>query len=266
MKLKLKFFVTSKYNICVKQKVETAPKSKKKIFFDKLTFSLYVILLVFAVCFSSFIWYQKTYFVAYWVNGQSMWPTLNAETKTKNGEFFNENVKSMGDATGVDYVIGDNHQRILDNIKRFDIIVCKYNDADVYDKIKRVIVLPGETFYIESAAVGSENNGRLFILNDATGEFEYVAQPSEIVNVTKGIYPATYFNEPVTLAEDEYFVMGDNRAHSSDSRQNGPVKKINIESKIVAVVAKCKTIYTINENNERVLTPTEINYCWPRFL
>lgn len=247
----------------MKKQKETKPVTPLRAFFDKLVFGFYVIALILAISFSSFVWFQKTYFVSYWVNGQSMWPTLNVETTDARGNKFNDNSGySMNGATGVDFVIGDNHKNIMDKIGRFDIVVCKYSDDDYFDKIKRVIVLPGETFYISSKGKNNEHNGDLYILNKTTNEFEYVAQPLDDQYLIVGDYPASY-SQPVTLGENEYFVMGDNRAHSSDSRQNGPVKKDNIEAKVIALVARCKTVVPVNGSR---LVPTEINYMWPRFF
>ena len=241
---------------------EKKPLTPFRAFLDKLVFALYVIALITAVCFSSFVWFQKTYFVTYWVNGQSMWPTLNQEIKTAKGVPFNETSMSMDGATGVDFVIGDTHQNVMDKLGRFDIVVCKYNDDDYFDKIKRIIALPGETFYIHSTGKNNEHNGDLYILNDETGTFEYVSQPIENQYVVVGDYPKAY-ETPHTLGENEYFVMGDNRAHSSDSRQNGPVKRDNIEAKAIALVARCKTV--IQEGSSS-LVPVDINYMWPRFF
>ena len=246
----------------MKKEKEQKPMTPLKAFLDKLVFSLYIIALVLAVCFSCFVWFQKTYFVTYWVNGQSMWPTLNQEARNSRGELFNDKAGSMVNATDVDFVIGDNHQNVLDKLNRFDIVVCKYNDDDSFEKIKRIIVLPGETFYIESNGKGEEGNGTLHILNDQTGEFEVVAQPIEDKYVVVGDYPYQY-TQPVTLEDDEYFVMGDNRAHSSDSRQNGPVSKDNIEAKAIALVARCRTVL---KDGSASIEPVDVNYMWPRFF
>ncbi len=236
------------------------PITPFRAFVDKLVFTLYVIALILAVCFSAFIWFQKTYFSAYWVNGQSMWPTLNADAKDANGILFNEEKRALDGATGVDFVIGDCHQNAIDSIKRFDIVVCKYSDSDYSDKIKRVIVLPGETFYIDTTGAGNEGNGVLHILNSSTNDYEIIDQ--SFTNISAGDYPVIY-SQPTTLNENEYFVMGDNRANSSDSRQNGPITKSNIEAKTIALVAKCKIVYNVSEGK---YVPTDVNYSWPRFF
>lgn len=241
---------------------EVKPMTPARAFFDKFLFAFYIVALILAICFSSFVWFQKTYFSTYWVNGQSMWPTLNVETRDAQGRLFNENPGlSMNGATGVDFVIGDSHPNVINHIKRFDIIVCKYSEGDSFDKIKRVIAMPGETFYIDSLGKGVTGNGKLHVLNKQTNEYEVIEQPIEEKYVNVGNYPLIY-SQPYTLNENEYFVMGDNRSHSSDSRQNGPVIRSNIEAKTVALVARCKTSY----NKSGYLEPHDISYMWPRFF
>ena len=85
----------------------------------------------------------------------------------------------------------------LSKIKRYDIVVLEDSDAD--NIIKRVYGMPGETIRIE--------NSKIYI--NAFGETSFVSD--------------------LTLEDDEYFVLGDNREISKDSRVIGPIKKENIK-------------------------------------
>lgn len=98
----------------------------------------------------------------------------------------------------------------LGNIKRFDIVVL---DEEIEDEIiiKRIIGMPNDTIEIK--------NGVLYI-NDEEIEEEYA-------------YGQTSDYDKITLGEDEYFILGDNRPISKDSRYFGPVKEEEIIGKVI---------------------------------
>ena len=110
--------------------------------------------------------------------------------------------------SSMEATLSNGDQLIVDKIsyrfrdpKRYDIIVFPFRYEDNTFYIKRIIGLPGETIQID----GEGNiwvNGE--ILEESYGR-ERICDPGLAA-------------EPITLGEDEYFVMGDNRNNSSDSR------------------------------------------------
>lgn len=98
----------------------------------------------------------------------------------------------------------------LGSINRLDIIVLD-EEKDNEKIIKRVIGLPGETVAIKK--------GKIYV-NDKVIDDEFA-------------YGETSDYDKVTLEDDEYFILGDNRLISKDSRYFGPIKKSEIKGKIV---------------------------------
>ena len=84
--------------------------------------------------------------------------------------------------------------------KRFDIIVFPFEHAKNTYYIKRIIGLPGETIRIEEGRIYIDNE----ILEESYGR-EVIKNPG-------------LAKQPIQLGDDEYFVLGDNRNASADSR------------------------------------------------
>lgn len=110
-----------------------------------------------------------------------------------------------------DYLLIDEITYRFDEPRRGDVIVFRYPDDPSQFYIKRIIGLPGETIEVKNGQVKIYNSSSKtgFILD------EYYLSPSQ---ETRG-------NVTEILESNEYFVMGDNRLQSSDSRRWGPVSQ-----------------------------------------
>ena len=107
-----------------------------------------------------------------------------------------------------EYLIVDQLSYRLSKPRRADVVIFKYpKDTSIFF-IKRVIGLPNETVKMDS--------GELTIKNTDFPEGFGVEEP-----YIKESIEDTFI---VTLKDDEYFVLGDNRKHSSDSRIWGPLE------------------------------------------
>lgn len=150
------------------------------------------------------------------VDGKSMYPTL------KDGEFGFTNVGGV----------------LLNGVERGDIVVVTMEEnGQKTHWVKRVIGLPGDTV--------SCVNDVVYINGKVLDETKYIAPDYRQSLVDK----FGYFNkvpnadntnvedfEEVKLKDDEYYVMGDNRPYSKDSRYVGPVKKSQIFAKKMLVL------------------------------
>lgn len=108
------------------------------------------------------------------------------------------------------YLIVDEISYRLNEPKRGDVVIFRYPKAPAQYFIKRVVGLPGETIFIKE-------QGQVFIKNNTEKALLAIKEPYVV-------FPRPDQIERV-LEPDEYFVMGDNRAGSFDSRAWGPVKR-----------------------------------------
>lgn len=150
------------------------------------------------------------------VDGRSMYPTL------KDGEFGFTNVGGV----------------LLNGVKRGDIVVVTMEEKGQKTHwVKRIIGMPGDTI--------SCVNDIVFINGKVLDETQYIDPDYRQSCVDQ----FGYFNkvpnadntdvqdfEEVKLGDDEYYVMGDNRPYSKDSRYVGPVKKSQLFAKKMLVL------------------------------
>jgi len=135
-------------------------------------------------------------FQPFFVRGQSMEPAF------ENG----------------DYLIIDEISYRFRSPQRGEVVVFKYPQNPSQRYIKRIVGLPGETVEIEA--------GSVIIFN---------WEGSQILDES-GYLPAsrqTPGDIHLSLDEDEYFVLGDNRVSSADSRRWGPLPKENIVGRVL---------------------------------
>ena len=128
--------------------------------------------------------------------------------------------RTMVDGRSMNATLNDGDNLIVEKLsyrfgdpQRFDIIVFPPQGAPKEHYIKRIIGLPGETVQIDL-------EGNIFINGELLEEdygLETIQNPGRA-------------QEPITLGDDEYFVLGDNRNNSTDSRSEkvGNVKRSTI--------------------------------------
>ena len=100
---------------------------------------------------------------------------------------------------------------VLSDVQRGDIVVLRYPLDPRLDYIKRVIGLPGDLVRIRGGFVS---------VNGVVLEEPYISQPDPRGELCVRVEP------------EHFFVMGDNRPHSSDSREFGQVPRENLVGKV----------------------------------
>lgn len=118
--------------------------------------------------------------------------------------------------TNGDFMIATKFDYLLGQPQRFDVVICDYpNTNDHKYRVKRIIGLPGETVQLVA--------GELYING------EHVEQGYDFGSVTE-------YAGPYEVKEGEYFVLGDNRNNSKDSRAVGALPRKMIRGHVQCVV------------------------------
>jgi len=167
-----------------------------------------------------------------YVDGDSMYPTLH------HGEIMYVSKTSYGTSFfGIPFTNIGRYFTVGGEPERFDVVVCNYPDR--FDArtgarinfVKRVVGLPGDTVEIK--------DGYLYV-NGVRHEEKFLHQRMTR-NWPDAAFRARYMNGaegPYTVPEGYYFLMGDNRNNSNDSRALavGPVTRDMIVGKVEAVL------------------------------
>lgn len=149
------------------------------------------------------------------VDGNSMYPTL------RDGEFMYVSKLDYGSSFfGIPFTSIGSYFTVGDEPERFDVVVCNYpnrldDNGSRLNFVKRLVGLPGDTVAIR--------DGYLYV-NGAKYDEPFLAE-----------YIAEDFG-PYTVPEGCYFVMGDNRNNSNDSRATGPITRDMIVGEVKGVM------------------------------
>lgn len=194
MKMVIKMAKKKKEEMTEEEKAVIEKNTKRAARDMALEYGPFVIILIFIVLIRTFICSPVR------VDGSSMNPTL----------------------TDGDYMLLYKLKMKKQGINRFDIVVV---NTDKTTLVKRVIGLPGEFVKYEVKEQDGEIKPILYI-NDKVVEENFLSEDFKIHTCK---YKTDLCENGVQLGENEYFVMGDNRSNSHDSRYIGGIDKGNIK-------------------------------------
>lgn len=165
-------------------------------FFRKLVHVVYEFIEAFVISASVFVVIYLFLMQPHQVKGSSMFPTF----------------------VDKEYLLTDKITYKTREPRDGDVIVFKAPINENFDFIKRVIATPGETVMVK--------DGKVYVNDEPVDEFylppEYTTSPGQFLQN----------GESYTVQEGEVMAFGDNRDHSSDSRDWGPVPYRNIVGKV----------------------------------
>lgn len=201
------------------EEIEASKKKNKKMKKEGLAYELFDLFRTFVVCAILVFLFTRFIMAPVQVDGLSMYPTL------KDNQIGLMNIVDKS----------------IHGIQRFDVVVAKSDRITGGDDwVKRVIGLPGDTVYAKDDVVYV--NG--MAIEEPYLETKYVKD----IRSRGDIFTQDF--EKIKLGSDEYWLMGDNRSVSHDSRAVGPFKKANFVGKDVYVVYPFSEIGLVRNGNE----------------
>ncbi|OGV89703.1 signal peptidase I [Microgenomates group bacterium RBG_19FT_COMBO_39_10] len=166
------------------------------VFFRKIGGFFLDIVETFVIALAIFVLMYLFLFQPHQVRGNSMYPNFQDQ----------------------EYLLTDKITYQLSEPKRGDVIVFKAPGNEEYDYIKRIAGLPGDSIKVEDCHI---------LVNGQTLTEDYL--PENLCTSTGHFWQS---GQSITLDENQYFVAGDNRPYSSDSRDWGTVPEKNIVGKV----------------------------------
>jgi len=199
--------------------------------FKKVVSILSQLLFIVLIISGGLVIFHNFYFTPIKIVGSSMEPTL------VNQEFG----------------VMDQNPQTIAGLTRFNIVIVQQNPTVDRYLIKRLIGLPGETIALQND--GSLLVNGLLIEQDFLPESGYQERTCTNMNAIGCV--------PLTLDDQSYFVMGDNRGFSTDSRVFGPILHDQLIGKLFAIEGICQG-HTSTSANQDPDTCGNRQYFWPR--
>ena len=200
-------------------------------------------MVIFGVCFVCCLFVFQVLLTQIGVEGYSMQPTINASAYGDSGQYNTDSV----------------YYTKSKNIEYKDIVIIKGGKTDSGDKIiKRVIATPGQTITLkkfkETLGVNPLIYYNIYINGKKLSE-SYISKESLFLRYTMlESKNYQYYNSLIVelknngefshkMGENEYFVMGDNRNNSTDSRFFGPITKDDIIGKVLIQIKPNESLF-----------------------
>lgn len=205
----------------------------QKIYYGVLSGILSLIVIIGGLFIFNNAYYAKTF-----VDGTNMYPTFNENVVDEEGTKVDEKYsKTFTDAMRVEFGIVDTRIN-KEKLERFKIYAFRQTSTSTYNKVRRLIGLPGETITYKGNV--------LYVNNSVVEEADYA----------KGKFTNNTENFTITVDTNKYFFMGDNRSYSLDSRSLGAIESSLVYGRLVAIEGTCTTSGSYLRN---------VSYSWPRF-